>query len=120
MSEELVVILSTTEHSKAQLLKALLESSGIVAEVVDSTATHWGVERYGGWAMLMTMPALLAMGDLGFASASTVRMAQDGGLCPHCGQEYSPNLRRGGNLPRGWTICPWCGNRADWPRAEQD
>ena len=44
MSEELVVILSTTEHSKAQLLKALLESSGIVAEVVDSTASHWGVD----------------------------------------------------------------------------
>lgn len=45
--------------------------------LVPILATHWGVERYGGWAMLMTMPALLAMGDLGFASASTVRMTME-------------------------------------------
>lgn len=45
--------------------------------LVPILANHWGVERYGGWAMLMTMPVLLAMGDLGFASASTVRMTME-------------------------------------------
>ncbi|MFN3515967.1 MAG: lipopolysaccharide biosynthesis protein [Novosphingobium sp.] len=45
--------------------------------LVPVLSTHWGVERYGSWAMLMAMPALLAMGDLGFASASTVRMTME-------------------------------------------
>lgn len=44
MSEALVPILTTTDHAKAELFKTLLNSSGIIAEVVTSTATHWGVD----------------------------------------------------------------------------
>jgi hypothetical protein len=44
MSEELAVILSTTDHSKAQLVKTLLESSGITAEVITSKTTNWGID----------------------------------------------------------------------------
>lgn len=25
--------------------------------------------------------------------------------CTQCGSEWSPNLRRGGRLPRGWWLC---------------
>ena len=44
MSEELVVILSTADHSKAELLKTLLTSSGIIAEIIGSKTTGWGVD----------------------------------------------------------------------------
>ena len=44
MSEELVVLLSTTDHGKAQLVKTLLESSGIVAEILTSKTTTWGID----------------------------------------------------------------------------
>jgi len=44
MSEELVAILTTLDHAKAELLKTLLNSSGIVAEVVASKTTGWGVD----------------------------------------------------------------------------
>lgn len=37
--------------------------------------THaWGVDRYGAWLMLTTLPAYLALSDLGFASAATSDM----------------------------------------------
>ncbi len=44
MSEELVVILSTMDHGKAQVVKTLLESSGIPAEIFTSKTTSWGVD----------------------------------------------------------------------------
>jgi O-antigen/teichoic acid export membrane protein len=34
----------------------------------------WGVETYGTWVMLTTIPAYLALSDLGFASAATSKM----------------------------------------------
>jgi O-antigen/teichoic acid export membrane protein len=34
----------------------------------------WGVDRYGLWLMLTTIPAYLALSDLGFASAATSDM----------------------------------------------
>jgi len=34
----------------------------------------WGVEQYGTWLMITTVPAYLALSDLGFASASTSDM----------------------------------------------
>ncbi len=40
-------------------------------------ATNWGLERFGGWAMLITVPALLALSDLGFSSAATARMTME-------------------------------------------
>ncbi len=42
--------------------------------LVPILASHWGLARYGGWAMLTTVPGVLALGDLGFANAATVRM----------------------------------------------
>lgn len=36
--------------------------------------SFWGVERYGFWLMLTTVPAYLALSDLGFASAATSDM----------------------------------------------
>ena len=44
MSEELVAILTTMDHAKAQLLATLLNSSGIVAEVIASKTTGWGID----------------------------------------------------------------------------
>jgi putative heme iron utilization protein len=44
MSEELVAILTTMDHAKAKLLATLLTSSGIVAEVVASKTTGWGID----------------------------------------------------------------------------
>ena len=41
--------------------------------LVPVLASHWGLARYGGWAMLTTVPSLFALGDLGFANAATVR-----------------------------------------------
>ncbi|MFM5924093.1 MAG: lipopolysaccharide biosynthesis protein [Novosphingobium sp.] len=45
--------------------------------MVPVLASHWGLARYGGWAMLITVPGLFALGDLGFASAATVRMTME-------------------------------------------
>lgn len=45
--------------------------------LVPVLASHWGLERFGGWAMLITVPALFALGDLGFASAATSRMTME-------------------------------------------
>ncbi len=42
--------------------------------LVPILATHWGLERYGSWAILLTLPNLLALGDLGFGGAATIRM----------------------------------------------
>jgi O-antigen/teichoic acid export membrane protein len=45
--------------------------------LVPILATHWGVERFGGWAMLVTVPGLLVLADLGFANAAAVRMTME-------------------------------------------
>lgn len=36
--------------------------------------THWGVPLYGCWVILATVPAFLALADLGFGGAAFVRM----------------------------------------------
>ncbi len=45
--------------------------------LVPVLASHWGLARYGGWAMLVTVPSLFALGDLGFANAAAVRMTME-------------------------------------------
>lgn len=47
---------------------------GLQLAMVPILASHWGLERYGGWAMLTTVPGVLVLSDLGFATAATVRM----------------------------------------------
>lgn len=31
--------------------------------------------------------------------------------CRKCGFRYSPQIKEGGKLPRGYTICPNCGSK---------
>lgn len=45
--------------------------------LVPVLASQWGLARYGGWAMLTTVPSLIALGDLGFANAAAVRMTME-------------------------------------------
>ena len=45
--------------------------------LVPILATHWGLERFGGWSLLWTVPGLFVLGDLGFANAATVRMVME-------------------------------------------
>src|SRR5579862_9583979 len=33
-------------------------------------ATHWGLETYGAWLIMFTIPAYLAFADFGFAAAA--------------------------------------------------
>lgn len=47
---------------------------GLQLALVPILASHWGLERYGAWAMLTAVPGILLLCDLGFASAATVRM----------------------------------------------
>lgn len=42
--------------------------------LVPILAAHWGLERYGLWGMLIALPGILLLTDLGFATAATVRM----------------------------------------------
>lgn len=42
--------------------------------LVPLLASHWGVERYGSWVLLLSLPALLALGDLGHGGAAVVRV----------------------------------------------
>jgi len=42
--------------------------------LVPVLASHWGLELYGVWAMLTALPGILLLGDLGFATAASVRM----------------------------------------------
>lgn len=50
--------------------------AGIVVQLalVPILAAHWGLERYGLWGMLIALPGILLLSDLGFATAATVRM----------------------------------------------
>jgi O-antigen/teichoic acid export membrane protein len=42
--------------------------------IVPILATHWGVELYGWWILVSTIPSYLALGDLGFATAAGAEM----------------------------------------------
>lgn len=42
--------------------------------MVPVLATRWGLELYGAWLLLATVPSFLAMSDLGFATAAGTRM----------------------------------------------
>lgn len=42
--------------------------------LVPILAAHWGLERFGIWGMLIALPGILLLSDLGFATAATVRM----------------------------------------------
>lgn len=63
---------------------------GITASVADRVAVlltqlalvpilvgHWGTEAFGVWAMLMALPSLLILGDLGFGTAATVQATME-------------------------------------------
>lgn len=50
---------------------------GLQLAMVPILAAHWGLELYGGWAMLITVPGVLVLSDLGFATAATVRMTME-------------------------------------------
>lgn len=63
---------------------------GIGANVIDQSAIiviqlltvallvrFWGGERFGLWTMLTAIPAMLALGDLGFGAAAGVRMTME-------------------------------------------
>ncbi|WP_271623819.1 lipopolysaccharide biosynthesis protein [Bradyrhizobium sp. CCBAU 11430] len=58
----------------------IVNAAGITMAAIAQIATvpilthTWGVDRYGAWLMLTTMPAYLALSDLGFASAATSDM----------------------------------------------
>lgn len=47
---------------------------GLQLALVPILAAHWGLELYGTWAMLVALPGILLLSDLGFATAATVRM----------------------------------------------
>lgn len=57
----------------ANLLDRIV-TAGFQLLLVPLLAAHWGLERYGGWAMLTVLPAMLVLGDLGFSYAATARM----------------------------------------------
>jgi O-antigen/teichoic acid export membrane protein len=42
--------------------------------MVPTLATHWGLERYGLWLLLCTVPFYLGLADFGFTTASTNEM----------------------------------------------
>ncbi|WP_128938173.1 lipopolysaccharide biosynthesis protein [Bradyrhizobium zhanjiangense] len=48
--------------------------AGIQLLLVPVLALHWGIEVYGTWVLLSTIPSFLSASDLGFASAAGTRM----------------------------------------------
>lgn len=57
----------------ASLLDRIV-TAGVQLLLVPLLAANWGLERYGGWAMLTVLPAMLVLGDLGFSYAATAQM----------------------------------------------
>jgi O-antigen/teichoic acid export membrane protein len=51
-----------------------LVNTGIQLAIVPVLASHWGLERYGTWLMIVTVPFYLLVSDLGFARACAVDM----------------------------------------------
>jgi len=48
--------------------------AGIQLLLVPVLALHWGIEVYGTWVLLSTIPSFLSASDLGFATAAGTRM----------------------------------------------
>lgn len=48
--------------------------AGAQLAMVPVLAVGWGVETYGAWLLLATIPSFLSMSDLGFATAAGTRM----------------------------------------------
>lgn len=48
--------------------------AGTQLALVPILATRWGLELYGQWLLLATLPQFLSMSDLGFATAAGTRM----------------------------------------------
>lgn len=48
--------------------------AGIQLLLVPVLALHWGIEIYGTWVLLSTIPSFLSASDLGFATAAGTRM----------------------------------------------
>lgn len=44
--------------------------AGLQLSLVPVFASHWGLDRYGVWILLSTIPSYLALGDFGFATAA--------------------------------------------------
>lgn len=51
-----------------------LINTGLQLAIVPILASHWGLERYGIWLLITTVPFYLLVSDLGFARASSVDM----------------------------------------------
>lgn len=51
--------------------------------LVPIMANTWGVERYGVWLLLFTIPSFLALGDLGFGTAAGTKMTMLAALGDH-------------------------------------
>ncbi|MGX1166173.1 O-antigen/teichoic acid export membrane protein [Bradyrhizobium sp. USDA 372] len=45
--------------------------------LVPTMAASWGIDQYGRWLLLFTIPSYLALSDLGFATAATTKMTMD-------------------------------------------
>ncbi len=48
--------------------------AGLQIGLVPIFTSHWGVERYGVWLLIFTIPSYLALGDFGFATAAGTDM----------------------------------------------
>lgn len=48
--------------------------SGVQLLLVPILALHWGIDVYGAWVLLSTIPTFLSASDLGFATAAGTRM----------------------------------------------
>lgn len=51
-----------------------LVSTVLALALVPILASHWGLDRYGVWLMIATIPAYLLVSDLGFGKAAIVDM----------------------------------------------
>lgn len=51
-----------------------LVNTGLQLLMVPILASHWGLERYGTWLLIATIPSYLLVSDLGFARAAAVDM----------------------------------------------
>lgn len=48
--------------------------AGVQLLLVPVLAIHWGLQLYGSWVLLSTIPSFLALSDFGFATAGGTRM----------------------------------------------
>src|SRR5271170_2561156 len=59
------IIRGISANVYSQLVQTLLQLLS-----VPILATHWGLETYGAWLVIFTVPAYLAFADFGFAAAA--------------------------------------------------